>query len=111
MTDEEEHFTDEETAPLPSGFDYARGMHNVTVNGMTRLVLSAHGIIELLHHAKVDEGLIQIIGNRLSDGAQARVALRAAIHALRSYEFGNGAPDLAKSTADHCEAMLKRRIA
>lgn len=35
-------------------------------------------------------------------------ALRAATHALRSYEFGNGAPDLARSTADHCQTIINQ---
>lgn len=35
-----------------------------------------------------------------------RSALDAAVHALRSYEFGNGSPDLAASIADLCEAAL-----
>ncbi|MDQ2763602.1 MAG: hypothetical protein M3Y22_09005 [Pseudomonadota bacterium] len=34
-------------------------------------------------------------------------ALTAAILALRSYQFGNGAPDLAQATADAGEAALK----
>lgn len=34
--------------------------------------------------------------------------LRAAFHALRSYQFGNGSPDLAKSTADAIEERLRR---
>jgi hypothetical protein len=33
-------------------------------------------------------------------------AVYAAMHALRSYEFGNASPDLAKSVADLCEAAL-----
>lgn len=35
-----------------------------------------------------------------------RSALDAAIHALRSYEFGNASPDLARGVADLCEASL-----
>lgn len=34
--------------------------------------------------------------------------LLAAAHALRSYQYGNGAPDLAASTADACDAALAR---
>jgi len=33
-------------------------------------------------------------------------ALAGAYHALRSYEFGNGSPDLAKSIADRLEPIL-----
>lgn len=34
--------------------------------------------------------------------------LTAAMHALRSYQHGNAAPDLAARTADACEALLAR---
>lgn len=34
--------------------------------------------------------------------------LRAAFHALRSYQFGNGSTELAKSTADAIEERLRR---
>lgn len=36
-----------------------------------------------------------------------RQALRAALHALRSYEHDNASPDLAKAIADICELELK----
>jgi hypothetical protein len=35
-----------------------------------------------------------------------RSALDAAVHALRSYQFSNGSPDLARGVADLCEASL-----
>jgi hypothetical protein len=35
-----------------------------------------------------------------------RSALDAAVHALRSYEFGNASPDLAANMANLCEAAL-----
>lgn len=35
-------------------------------------------------------------------------ALTAAANALRSYEYGNSAPDLAHDIAEHCEAVYKR---
>jgi hypothetical protein len=38
---------------------------------------------------------------------QMAVGLRAAKHALRSYEFGNTATDLAKEIADRCENDLQ----
>jgi len=34
-------------------------------------------------------------------------ALAAAIAALRSYQYGNGSPDLAESTADHCAKAMR----
>jgi hypothetical protein len=40
---------------------------------------------------------------------ELRAVLRAAIHALRSYEYGNASPDLAKeAAADKFEEALKR---
>lgn len=45
---------------------------------------------------------------RLVNHREAIVAaLTAAAHALRSYEYGNGAPDLARSIAAHCEELSK----
>lgn len=35
-------------------------------------------------------------------------ALRAAMHALRSYQCGNASTELAKSIADRCETALTR---
>jgi hypothetical protein len=35
-----------------------------------------------------------------------RTALKAAAHALRSYQYGNDSPALAKECADHCEKLL-----
>jgi hypothetical protein len=50
--------------------------------------------------------LVNIVNNH----AAVVEALTAAVHALRSYEYGNSAPDLARSIADHCE-QLKKGIA
>lgn len=36
-----------------------------------------------------------------------RTALTSAVHALRSYQYGNGSPDLAEATADACEPALQ----
>ena len=35
-----------------------------------------------------------------------RRALKTAGHALRSYQYGNGSPDLAKDVADELDAIL-----
>lgn len=43
-----------------------------------------------------------------SGDGSAGAALRSAVLALRSYEFGNSAPDLAKDIADHFAAVLRR---
>ena len=39
------------------------------------------------------------------------VALQGAVHALRSYQYGNASPDLAASVADHCTALIARMAA
>jgi hypothetical protein len=39
---------------------------------------------------------------------QVLQALTAAMYALRSYEFGNAAPDLAAGVADQCESIIKQ---
>lgn len=40
--------------------------------------------------------------------AELKIALGASAHALRSYQYGNAATDLAKSTADHIEGLLAK---
>jgi len=47
----------------------------------------------------------------VSTQADLVAAITSASHALRSYEFGNSSPDLAKSIADHCDVVLKRVVA
>ena len=42
----------------------------------------------------------------MRDLVTATDALRAAFHALRSYEYGNSATELAKEVADHIEGLL-----
>jgi hypothetical protein len=41
--------------------------------------------------------------------AETTKALTAAMHALRSYQFSNASPELAESTADYCEQILKQQ--
>jgi len=48
--------------------------------------------------------LVRLVNNR----AAIVKALTAAAHALRSYEYGNGAPDLARGIASHCEELIKQ---
>lgn len=47
--------------------------------------------------------LVQLVNNH----AAVAEALTAAVHALRSYEYGNGSTELARSIADHCEQLQK----
>jgi hypothetical protein len=42
---------------------------------------------------------------------QLRELARAAVHALRSYQYGNSSPDLAKECADELEALLAQLLA
>ena len=48
--------------------------------------------------------LVRLVNNR----AAIIAALTAAAHALRSYEYANGSPDLARSIAAHCEELIKQ---
>ncbi|RWO29623.1 MAG: hypothetical protein EOS10_22540 [Mesorhizobium sp.] len=47
------------------------------------------------------------IASRAAASAALIKALKAASHALRSYQYGNSATDLAQSTADFCDEVLK----
>lgn len=47
--------------------------------------------------------LIKLVNNQ----AAVVEALTAAVHALRSYEYGNGSTELARSVADQCEQLQK----
>lgn len=41
------------------------------------------------------------------DKAKVKKALEAAMHALRSYQYGNGSTELAESIADLCSDTLR----
>lgn len=45
-------------------------------------------------------------GNSKDERNKLRLLLQAAFHALRSYEFGNASPALAKDIADRIETKL-----
>ena len=77
-------------------------------------------LLEAVVRGEAYQGALQRYahGNGSSDGVartllrearfwHQRQALRAALHALRSYETGNASPDLAKAIADICEIELK----
>jgi len=51
--------------------------------------------------AELAEQLVLLVNNR----DLIVKTLLAAAHALRSYQFGNSAPDLAQSIADNCETV------
>lgn len=57
--------------------------------------------IECTGAAVLAERLVAIVNNH----ELVVKTLIAAAHALRSYEFGNASPDLARSIADKCEAL------
>lgn len=60
--------------------------------------------IECPDALELAERLIRLVNNH----AEIVRALEAAAHALRSYEYGNGAPDLARSVAAHCETLVNQ---
>lgn len=65
---------------------------------------------ELGVHAYETEQALTILGDIASWAADSGAlvkALKAASHALRSYQYGNSATDLARSTADLCDEALK----
>lgn len=57
--------------------------------------------------AWLDETATPIIRESTKSGLDIEGALRATIMALRSYQFGNGAVDLARSTADAGDDALR----
>lgn len=60
--------------------------------------------IELLRE---QHALALTVHNKMADEIERlRKALTAASHALRSYQYGNGATDLAQDVADKCDAAL-----
>ncbi|EHK57667.1 hypothetical protein [Allomesorhizobium alhagi] len=52
------------------------------------------------------EALWKLIEARQPPAVNLITPLQAAYHALRSYQYGNGSPDLAIATADACAAAL-----
>jgi len=48
--------------------------------------------------------LVRLVNHR----AAIVAALTAAAHALRSYEYDNGSPDLARDIAAHCEELIRQ---
>ena len=56
--------------------------------------------------ASDDETATIATGGMIGDVARLFDAMQAAMHALRSYQFGNAAPALAKSVADTCKQVI-----
>ncbi|RUU29715.1 hypothetical protein [Mesorhizobium sp. M6A.T.Ce.TU.016.01.1.1] len=57
---------------------------------------------------KLPKPAVRTLRDRPSQPSPTLVAaLKAASHALRSYQYGNSATDLAQSTADFCDEALK----
>lgn len=83
-------------APVDSPFDEA--VIEIDDREEETILIDCPGAVDLA------ERLVAIVNGH----AAMLNALRAATHALRSYEFGNGAPDLARSTADHCQSILSQ---
>jgi len=85
-----------ELADIASGLDEAV----ITIDGREedQIVISCEGSLDLA------DRLIRYVNAR-DDVVKA---LTAAANALRSYEYGNSAPDLAHDIAAHCEAVSKQ---
>jgi hypothetical protein len=61
-------------------------------------------VIECAGALDLAERLVAFVNAR----AEIVQALTAAMHALRSYEFGNASPDLARDIADQCETLTEQ---
>lgn len=61
------------------------------------ITIECNGALELA------EKLARLVNHQ----AQVVAALEAAANALRSYEYGNSAPDLAHDIAAHCDSIRK----
>jgi hypothetical protein len=85
-----------ELADAVSGLDEAV----ITINGREedQIIVSCEGSLDLA------DRLIRYVNAR----DDVIKALTAAAHALRSYEYGNSAPDLAHDIAAHCDAVSKK---
>lgn len=85
-----------ELADVASGLDEAV----ITIDGREedQIIVSCENSLELA------DRLIRYVNAH----AEIVKALTAAAHALRSYEYGNSAPDLAHDIAAHCDAVSKQ---
>jgi hypothetical protein len=75
--------------------------------GGTRILQHVAYTITPAGRAWLDETAAPIIRESTNSGLDIESALRATIMALRSYEFGNGSVDLARSTADAGDDALR----
>ena len=85
-----------ELADIRSPFDEAV----ITIDGREEetITLDCEGALDLA------DFLIRYVNAH----AEVVKALTAAAHALRSYEHGNSAPDLAHDIAEHCDAVKQQ---
>lgn len=68
--------------------------------------MKAEDIEMLAHQAEVNARKVERLEQEI---AALRNALNAAYSALRSYQHGNSAPDLAERIADHISPLLGAR--
>jgi hypothetical protein len=68
-----------------------------TLNTVPSRVAALQARVDQLLARPIDTELVKLLG--------------ACVHALRSYEFGNGSPDLAKEIADEAVIALRSREA
>jgi hypothetical protein len=50
-----------------------------------------------------------VVGILKAENARLRTACTAAMNALRSYQYGNGSPDLAEEIAEHLAEVLGKK--
>jgi hypothetical protein len=96
----------EESVKLQSHYAQLLNMHD---GGERKGFADAHAWVDRL----IDTGTLPM-RRRIQRAFVAKgipeilTVLRAASHALRSYQYGNSATDLAKEIADKCDDLIRR---
>lgn len=91
------------TAPAPAPYDFLAIGANAS-GGFHLYVTDANGRKIAAVWGKAEEK--EATARLFVASAAMREALTAASHALRSYQYGNSATDLAQEIADSCDAAL-----
>jgi hypothetical protein len=97
----------EESVKLQSHYAQLLNMHD---GGQRKEFSDAHAWVDRL----IDIGTLPVRRRKRVFFAFAKVTpeivtvLTAASHALRSYQYGNSATDLAKEIADKCDDLIRR---
>ncbi|WP_127144083.1 hypothetical protein [Pelagibacterium montanilacus] len=87
--------------------DYDRGLKAGVAVGLARAGMAINALRVDQIAQDVAPGATTDVGHGLQPSAlDVRNALATAICALRSYQFGNGSPDLAEGIANYCDTIL-----